>query len=75
MAPYGYARVSTLDQELTVQREALLAAGYGVIRARRPLPAGTMAGPTELQVLLPDPHLGIGRLLAGARTQPFGARK
>jgi DNA invertase Pin-like site-specific DNA recombinase len=35
MASYGYARVSTLDQDLTVQRQALRAAGCGVIRAEK----------------------------------------
>jgi Resolvase, N terminal domain len=35
MASYGYARVSTLDQDLTVQRQALRAAGCSVIRAEK----------------------------------------
>ncbi len=30
MPLYGYARVSTFDQDLTVQRAALIAAGCGV---------------------------------------------
>ncbi len=35
MALYGYARVSTLDQDLTVQEQALRVAGCDVIRAER----------------------------------------
>ena len=33
MASYGSARVSTLDQDLTIQRAALKAAGCSVVRA------------------------------------------
>ena len=33
MPRYGYARVSTLDQDLSIQRAALQAAGCEVIRA------------------------------------------
>jgi len=33
MPLYGYARVSTLDQDLSIQRAALKSAGCGVIRA------------------------------------------
>ena len=33
MTIYGYARVSTLDQDLGIQRAALKAAGCKVIRA------------------------------------------
>ena len=35
MASYGYARVSTLDQDLTIQRAALKAAGCRVVRAEK----------------------------------------
>jgi hypothetical protein len=35
MALYGYARVSTLDQNLGIQRAALKAAGCDVIRAEK----------------------------------------
>ena len=35
MASYGYARVSTLDQDLTVQRQALRAAWCSVVRAEK----------------------------------------
>ncbi len=51
MTSYGYARVSTLDQDLTVQRQALRAAGCGVIRAEK-ASGSRRDGRTELQVLL-----------------------
>jgi DNA invertase Pin-like site-specific DNA recombinase len=35
MAIYGYARVSTIDQDLTIQESALKAAGCTVIRAEK----------------------------------------
>ena len=51
LALYGYARVSTLDQNLGIQRAALKAAGCDVIRAEKA--RGTRRdGQTELQVLL-----------------------
>ncbi len=51
MPLYGYARVSTLDQDLGIQRAALKAAGCKVIRAEKT--SGTRRdGRTELQVLL-----------------------
>jgi DNA invertase Pin-like site-specific DNA recombinase len=51
MASYGYARVSTLDQDLTVQRQALRAAGCSVIRAEK-ASGSRRDGRTELRVLL-----------------------
>ncbi len=51
MAAYGYARVSTLDQDLTVQRQALRTAGCSVIRAEK-ASGSRRDGRTELQVLL-----------------------
>ena len=51
MALYGYARVSSIDQDLSVQRTALKAAGCEVIRAEKA--SGTRRnGRSELQVLL-----------------------
>jgi DNA invertase Pin-like site-specific DNA recombinase len=48
---YGYARVSTIDQDIALQRSALKAAGCTVIRAEKA--SGTRRkGRTELQTLL-----------------------
>jgi len=51
MALYGYARVSTNDQDFTLQEQALRAAGCEVIRAEKVTGTSRM-GRTELQVLL-----------------------
>jgi DNA invertase Pin-like site-specific DNA recombinase len=48
---YGYARVSTIDRDLRVQRAALKAAGCDVIRAEK-ASGSRRDGRTELQVLL-----------------------
>ena len=51
MALYGYARVSTTEQDLTIQQEALRAAGCQVIRSEKR--TGTKReGRTELDLLL-----------------------
>lgn len=51
MALYGYARVSTSDQDFTLQEQALRAAGCDVIRAEKA--TGTSrTDRTELQTLL-----------------------
>jgi DNA invertase Pin-like site-specific DNA recombinase len=51
MALYGYARVSTTDQDLSVQERALHAAGCQTIRAEK-RSATKRDGRTELQILL-----------------------
>jgi DNA invertase Pin-like site-specific DNA recombinase len=51
MAKYGYARVSTTDQDLTIQREALLAAGASMVREEK-RSGTTTEGRTELRTLL-----------------------
>ena len=51
MALYGYARVSSSDQDFTLQEQALRAAGCEVIRAEK-ASGSSRAGRTELQVLL-----------------------
>jgi DNA invertase Pin-like site-specific DNA recombinase len=51
MPLYGYARVSTLDQDLALQRAALQAAGCTVVRAETKS-GSRRDGRTELRVLL-----------------------
>ncbi len=51
MPIYGYARVSTLDQDLAIQRAAPKAAGCGVVRAEK-ASGSRRDGRTELQMLL-----------------------
>jgi DNA invertase Pin-like site-specific DNA recombinase len=51
MAIYGYARVSSIDQDLSIQKQALHAAGCDVVRAEKA--TGTRRkGRTELENLL-----------------------
>lgn len=57
MPLYGYARVSTLDQDLAIQEEALRAAGCQVIRAEK-RSGGDREGRTELRLLLDFLHPG-----------------
>jgi DNA invertase Pin-like site-specific DNA recombinase len=73
MAFYGYARVSTLDQDLTIQRAALKAAGCSIVRAEK-ASGSRRDGRTELQVLLdfvqPGDTLVVTRIDPGV----FGGR-
>ena len=57
MAFYGYARVSSLDQDLAIQEEKLRTAGCQLIRAEKRSGAGR-DGRTELQLLLDFLHQG-----------------
>src|SRR3954454_13809534 len=57
MPHYGYARVSSLDQDLTLQEETLRAAGCQVVRAEKR--SGTSRdGRAELRLLLDFLHAG-----------------
>ncbi len=51
MATYGYARVSTIDQDLTIQVTKLKEAGCEVIRQEK-ITGSTREGRTELRTLL-----------------------
>jgi DNA invertase Pin-like site-specific DNA recombinase len=51
MATYGYARVSTTDQDLTIQREALEKAGCTIVRSEK-VTGTRLEGRDELRTLL-----------------------
>ena len=61
---FGYAHVSSMDQDVTSQREALEAAGCNVIREEK-VSATSLKGRTELQTLLQ--FLGEGDTLVVTR--------
>jgi len=51
MAPYGYARVSSSDQDSALQEQALRAAGCDVVRAEK-ASGSSRAGRNQLATLL-----------------------
>ncbi len=51
MATYGYARVSTLDQDASLQEDALLKAGCDAVRSEK-VSGSSRAGRQELETLL-----------------------
>jgi DNA invertase Pin-like site-specific DNA recombinase len=51
MTIYGYARVSTTDQDLTIQQEMLLTAGCQLIRSET-VTGSSRSGRVELELLL-----------------------
>jgi DNA invertase Pin-like site-specific DNA recombinase len=71
MSFYGYARVSTIDQDLRLQRAALKAAGCDIIRVEK-ASGSRRDGRTELQVLLdfvrPGDTLAVTRIDRLARS-------
>ena len=57
MACYGYARVSTVDQDYSLQENALRAAGCEIVRGEKV--SGTSCnGRSELKLLLEFLHAG-----------------
>ena len=52
MKVYGYARVSTEDQDLTIQREALIASGCDVVREEKVSGQASTSDRKELSTLL-----------------------
>lgn len=57
MALYGYARVSTTEQDLTIQEQALRAAGCQVVRAEK-VTGTRRVGRSELDLLMSFLHPG-----------------
>jgi DNA invertase Pin-like site-specific DNA recombinase len=69
---YGYARVSTIDQDLSIQKEALKAAGCDVIRAEKVTGTSTDGRQelaTVLQFLREGDTLVVTRIDRLARSQ------
>jgi len=71
MAMYGYARVSTLDQDTTIQEDALKKAGCDIIRAEK-VSGTSRKGRSELQTILdfmrPNDTLVVTRIDRLARS-------
>lgn len=71
MAIYGYARVSTLEQDLSIQEDALLASGCEIIRSEK-VSGSSTKGRAELRNLLdfirPGDELVITRIDRLARS-------
>ena len=57
MPIYGYARVSTIDQDLSIQEEALKAAGCEIVRSEKVSGTSTQ-GREELKTLMAFLHPG-----------------
>jgi DNA invertase Pin-like site-specific DNA recombinase len=70
MTVIGYARVSTTDQDLSIQEAALHAAGCDVIRAEKQSGTSTQ-GRAELRTVLD--FIGKGRRAAGHACRSPGA--
>lgn len=71
MARYGYARVSTNDQDLSIQIDALKAAGCGVVRSEKQSGTTTdrrMELATLLEFLRPGDELVVTRIDRLARS-------
>ena len=69
MKRYGYARVSTLDQDLAIQRAALKAADCDLIREEK-VSGKSRHGRTELQILLD--FIGEGDVIVVTRLDRLG---
>src|SRR3954454_15643932 len=71
MTVYGYARVSTIDQDLSIQTTALKAAGCDVVRSEK-VSGTSRQGRAELETLLqflrPDDVLVVTRVDRLARS-------
>ncbi len=68
---FGYARVSTDDQDLTVQREALKAAGVHIERGEKSEPSATAhANSRQLKNAIRELNGGQSQSVVEPATQP-----